>query len=52
MGYHPMDVSVDATVVAGCGVVTGVVMALSSVIFAVAFDFESDKCPNGILAPL
>ena len=35
----------DAVVVVG-------LMDLSGVVLVVAFDFESVKCPNGILAPL
>ena len=49
-----MDVAVVlvADVAIGFGVVAGVVVELSGVIFVATFAFESVKHPNGILAPL
>ena len=44
-----MDIAV--TVVGGGGINSGIV-GLSSVIFVVAFDLESVKCPDGICACL
>ena len=45
----PLEVFV---VTVGIVVFAGVVVGLSGVVFVVAFDFESAKCPIGILAPL